>query len=673
MPPPSTTPSGPDPLVGRVLAGKLRLDAVLGEGAMGKVYRAQHLTLDKTVAIKVMHAQQGADPSRAARFKAEARAASRIEHPNTVQILDFGEDGEDRLLYLAMELLAGRDLQAVANEVQVFDVPRTVRIMVQVLSALGAAHDRGVIHRDMKPGNIMLVERDGLDGPIADFVKVCDFGLAKIHNLDGTPYEATSGPLTQQGAVFGTPAYMSPEQARGAPLDTRSDLYACGVILFKMITGRTPFAAETPWGVLMGHIHQPPPPPRSLRADVDAELERITLRAMEKDPDARYPHARDMRADLMAALESFAASAPGGTGGLALRGLSAVMPDSLAALRAAAPTTPAAPGGLAFADTVVPRVEPTAALSAPAPALPLGSLAPPTTPAVDASLPPTRRSSPVALLATGAGLVVLGVFLANLLRAPGPDRVATAPLAAPVAAEASPSAPEPAAAVPAPDPVPDPPAGAPGVAAPPPSAGTPEAAPRAEAPPAAEPEPTPAPPEPRSRRPSRRPTVARAAAVAVAPAERPPEAEPPTAAAPAPSPPPAAAPAPTPPPAAPAASPEPPRPAASLPADFRVETSLRAVRVRGGLSRGAVEKGLARVVDELGACLRPGFAARGRPGQTQRVSASGTIDNRGRLRSISVDGAPTACATEVLERARLPRADTGNGAVELELDVRTSP
>ena len=204
-----------DPWIDQVVNGKFRIEALLGQGGMGKVYRAKHLTLDRPVVLKMLHPDFSTDPQVVARFQREARAASRLDHPNSIAVLDFGA-AEDGTLFMAMEFLSGRDLaRIIADEFPLAEA-RIVRIGAQILSALAEAHVQGIVHRDLKPENVMVEPRRGE----ADFVKVLDFGIAKI-----TAPGANEPKLTQAGLVCGTPEYMSPEQARGADIDSRSDLY----------------------------------------------------------------------------------------------------------------------------------------------------------------------------------------------------------------------------------------------------------------------------------------------------------------------------------------------------------------------------------------------------------------------------------------------------------------
>lgn len=294
-----------DPLLGRTIAGKFVLEALVGGGAMGTVYRAQQVALDKSVAIKILHPDMARDPAFVARFHREAKAASRLDHPSSVRVLDFGED--DGLLYIVMEYLDGRDLLSVMVAEWPLPPGRVASILSQVLAALAVAHDQGIVHRDLKPENIMVLEGTSDDGDPVDVVKVCDFGIATMANVA----EDEPGPrLTARGLVMGTPDYMSPEQARGEKLDPRSDLYSVGVILYHLLAGRTPFAAESALGIALKHVTDPVVPPSKHADDVDPVLEKICLRALEKPRDARYASARQMRAELRTVLEAHGASLP---------------------------------------------------------------------------------------------------------------------------------------------------------------------------------------------------------------------------------------------------------------------------------------------------------------------------------------------------------------------------
>jgi len=274
-----------DPLPGRVIAGNFRIDKLIGSGAMGNVYKAEQLSLAKAVAIKVLHPHLMGDAKLIGRFQREAKSASLLNHPNSIQIIDSGED-RDGTLYIAMELLTGRDLAQAIRDDFPLPLPRVVRIMSQVLSALEEAHTQGVIHRDLKPSNIMLIERRGEK----DFVKVCDFGIAKATLGDGDDRAAM---LTIQGLVCGTPEYMAPEQARGEPLDGRADLYATAVILYQLVTGDIPFRADSPMAIVSRHLVEAPMPPSRRRPDLRLPkiIDDIVLRGLEKEREMRYPNA----------------------------------------------------------------------------------------------------------------------------------------------------------------------------------------------------------------------------------------------------------------------------------------------------------------------------------------------------------------------------------------------
>ena len=253
-------PARLDPLPGRIIAGNFRIDGLIGSGAMGNVYKAEQLSLGKQVAVKVLHPHLMGDEKLVGRFKREAKSASLLNHPNSIQIIDSGQD-RDGTLYIAMELLTGRDLAQVIRDDFPLPLPRVVRILSQVLSALEEAHAQRVIHRDLKPSNIMLIQRRDEK----DFVKVCDFGIAKATLSEADDRAAM---LTIQGLVCGTPEYMAPEQARAEQLDGRADLYAAAVILYQMVTGDIPFRADSPMAIVSRHLVEAPMPPSKRRPDL---------------------------------------------------------------------------------------------------------------------------------------------------------------------------------------------------------------------------------------------------------------------------------------------------------------------------------------------------------------------------------------------------------------------
>ncbi|MBJ6763865.1 protein kinase [Myxococcaceae bacterium JPH2] len=281
-----------DEYVGKTIAHKYRVEALIGEGGMGRVFRARQIALDKVVVLKVLRHTLLSDERTVARFQREAKAASRLNHPNSISVLDFGQ-AEDGALFIAMEYVAGQDLHQILSREWPLAESRVARIVNQVLSALSDAHGAGVIHRDLKPENIMVEQRRNEP----DFVKVLDFGIAKI-----TDSQDDGPALTRAGFVCGTPEYMSPEQARGAQLDHRSDLYAVGVILYQLMTGLLPFESDSAVGFATKHLTEEPPAPTKRRPDarISPAMERLILRALSKNPDDRPANAEAFKAELAA-------------------------------------------------------------------------------------------------------------------------------------------------------------------------------------------------------------------------------------------------------------------------------------------------------------------------------------------------------------------------------------
>jgi serine/threonine-protein kinase len=286
-----------DPLLGQVFDGKYRLDERLGGGGMGTVYRATHLLIDRPVALKVLSQRFVGDQTAQQRFRREARAAGRMQHPNAVTVTDFGAT-EDGYLYIVMELLEGRTLRDLLAHEAPLDPARAVSIILQTASAVGAAHDAGLIHRDLKPANIFIVQRANVPA----MVKVLDFGVAKfIVEEQDDDYNT----LTQVGAIIGTPRYMSPEQCSGAAsLTPASDVYSLGIILYEMLTGVVPFNADTPLAVALKQVTEQPRPPHEIIASLPEPLEQIVLTALTKDPNLRPPDANEFRREVFATAES---------------------------------------------------------------------------------------------------------------------------------------------------------------------------------------------------------------------------------------------------------------------------------------------------------------------------------------------------------------------------------
>ncbi|MET0591825.1 MAG: protein kinase [Polyangiaceae bacterium] len=293
--------AGETELIGRTLAGKYTIECVIGTGSMGTIYRAHQIALDKPVSIKILHRELAEQRNFVERFKLEAFSASRLEHRNSLRVLDFGADGD--LLYLVMEYVEADDLLIVMQREWPFPDARIVEILSQALAALAKAHDAGIVHRDIKPENILILRGTDDEGNATDLVKVCDFGIAKMAGASTSQSRPFAANLTTQGLAVGTPDYMSPEQARGESVDGRSDLYSIGVVLYHLLAGRPPFIADTPFSVAIQHVSEPPSPPSRHRA-VNPALESLCLRALNKRPENRFQDAREMRRALLSTLHT---------------------------------------------------------------------------------------------------------------------------------------------------------------------------------------------------------------------------------------------------------------------------------------------------------------------------------------------------------------------------------
>jgi eukaryotic-like serine/threonine-protein kinase len=278
---------GPDPMVGLTLGGKYRVVRLLGEGGMGAVYEGEQQlgTTKRKVAIKTLHPHLSRDPKVKARFEREVGTIAELEHPNTIQVHDFGST-PDGILYIVMEFLQGRSLADLLEKEGALSPERASHVVEQVCGSLEEAHNRGIVHRDLKPDNVVLVERAGKK----DFVKVLDFGIAKRANEE----DRNEQKLTQQGMVLGTPPYMSPEQFTGQPIDARSDIYSLGVMAYEMLSGRLPFQANTAWEWATQHMTQPPIPLESVEGMRAPEGMRSAVRrALAKAPNERFQTVRE--------------------------------------------------------------------------------------------------------------------------------------------------------------------------------------------------------------------------------------------------------------------------------------------------------------------------------------------------------------------------------------------
>ncbi|MBK8252669.1 MAG: serine/threonine protein kinase [Polyangiaceae bacterium] len=284
---------GKDPYIGTTFDHRYKIEELLGEGGMGFVYRARHKVIGKKVAIKVLRADLARDKEITERFQQEARSASSIGNPHIIDISDFG-DLPDGSTYFVMEFLDGKSLASIIDSKVPLTVDRICHITSQIADGLAAAHAGGIVHRDLKPDNIFLITR----APDKDFVKILDFGIAKVTGDASTK-------LTKAGAVFGTPHYMSPEQAAGAPIDHRTDIYSLGVIMYEMMSGQLPFNADNFMGILTQHMYKAPVPIRALvplqdrpQVECPPTLEAVILKCMSKKPEQRYQSMIELQGDI---------------------------------------------------------------------------------------------------------------------------------------------------------------------------------------------------------------------------------------------------------------------------------------------------------------------------------------------------------------------------------------
>ncbi len=289
--PPLVSPPGPTPdrYLGCTIDNRYKVESIVGEGGMGVVYQCRHKIIDKRVALKILRADLARDAEVTERFLMEAKAASAIQDEHIISISDFGQL-PDGAAYFVMEFLEGTPLALLAGGGSPMRLPRILRIALQLSEGLAAAHQLGIVHRDLKPDNVFLIQR----GKEPDFVKILDFGIAKVSSTTG-------GRLTQAGSVFGTPHYMSPEQAAGTPLDQRGDIYSLGIMLYELATGHVPFDAENFVGILSQQLYTEPVGLRRAapNANIPAAFERIVLKCMEKKPERRYQSMSQLRDDLL--------------------------------------------------------------------------------------------------------------------------------------------------------------------------------------------------------------------------------------------------------------------------------------------------------------------------------------------------------------------------------------
>jgi beta-lactam-binding protein with PASTA domain len=316
-----------DTLIGMLFDGRYRIIRKLGSGGMANVYLAEDEELGRRVAIKILNDRHAADDQFVERFRREAKNAAGLSHPNIVSIYDRGE--AEGTYYIAMEYLEGRSLKERIVEDGPLPIRDAIEVTRQILRAIGFAHRRGIVHRDIKPHNVLLVQ----DGPGDERFKVTDFGISRT----------TASQMTEAGSIVGTAQYLSPEQARGAPVDQRSDVYSVGIVLYELLTGMLPFTGETPLEIAMKHLSEVPKPPSELRPDVPPDLDMVVLRALAKDPADRFESAEEMEREL--------ARVAGGSG------VTAETAEAATAVLAGAGLADTAPTMISRRPVVAPRPE----------------------------------------------------------------------------------------------------------------------------------------------------------------------------------------------------------------------------------------------------------------------------------------------------------------------------
>ena len=423
----------PDPLIGRVINDRFRISALIARGGMGKVYRAEQAPLGRVCALKVLNPNYAGDqdPEFHKRFFLEASIASKLTHPNTVTIFDYGRTDDD-VYYMAMEYLVGHTLHRAIREAGHFPEERAAHIARQICRALREAHSLGVIHRDLKPANIFLVEH----GDETDFVKILDFGLVK--NVSDTKTED----LTQTGLFMGSPKYMAPEQIRGDRVDARTDIYALGIILYEMVTGKVPFDRPNSVNILMAHVNEEAPPLRQMNPNtqVSPAFEELIARCMAKEPSDRFS---SMDA-VLAALKRMAGGALTQTFNGMATGEFSALASSGAAVRllgdtGSGPSVDLPPTSRSGSGTLMAPPSPPSPPLAAADVVAIPVLSDP---------PPSGGSKGILVTAVVGALVVAGIVGYASLR-PGGPAVAASPGAAsaPATAPSAPSASSPPAEV----------------------------------------------------------------------------------------------------------------------------------------------------------------------------------------------------------------------------------